>query len=217
MQRRALLAAVGIGVAGSVGGCLDDEDEAADDPDVDAIEEQFEDELEGDDDAGAGDDDAGDDEPGGEGADDDEADDADDAGTDGPEAVVAAYFEAATAGDVAAVDARTYDGADDLDVGGELDAETRELLVGGAVDGVIEWDDAEAIRGSTTTSESGAASIIEDRDADRAAVREADPAIDDLAYVFAVVSEPGGDELVFTAVVVAVDGEWLVADPGREV
>ena len=196
MQRRVLLTAVGIGVAGSVGGCLDDEDEAADDPDVDAIEEQFEDELE---------------------ADDDEADDADDPGTDGPEAVVAAYFEAAIAGDVAAVDARTYDGADDLDVGGELDAETRELLVGGAVDGVIEWDDTEAIRASTTTSESGAASIIEDRDADRAAVREADPAVDDLAYVFAVVSAPGGDELVFTVVVVAVDGEWLVADPGREV
>lgn len=210
MQRRALLTAVGISVAGSVGGCLDDEDETADDPDVDAIEEQFEDELEADDDAG-------DDEPGGEGADDDDADDADGAGTDGPEAVVAAYFEAATEGDVAAVDARTYDGADDLDVGGELDAETRELLVGGAVDGVIEWDDAEAIQGSTTMSESGAASIIEDRDADRAAVREADPAVDDLAYVFAVVSEPGGDELVFTAVVVAVDGEWLVADPGREV
>ena len=210
MQRRALLTAVGIGVAGSVGGCLDDEDEAADDPDVDAIEEQIEVELEADDEAG-------DDESGGEGANDDEADDADDPGTDGPEAVVAAYFEAAIAGDVAAVDARTYDGADDLDVGGELDAETRELLVGGAVDGVIEWDDTEAIRASTTTSESGAASIIEDRDADRAAVREADPAVDDLAYVFAVVSAPGGDELVFTVVVVAVDGEWLVADPGREV
>lgn len=121
-----------------------------------------------------------------------------------PEQAVETFLNADAEGDAETLNDYYYgDGAFDDDL---------DPVPGAEIEAIVEWDTVEAIVESVNAPEEQAEEVIDDLEAEREETMAEDSAVDELTYVFAVISSDEVEEIQYIMVVVEVDGEWLIDD-----
>ncbi|SNR23817.1 hypothetical protein [Halorubrum vacuolatum] len=182
MNRRGVMTAVGALAITALAGCADDEADDPDEEDPEDLEELLEESAE---------------------SDSDPENDGSAVERNPPEEAVAEFLDADAEGDGERANELFYD---EDPFPAEMDPIPEPELRT-----VAEWNSVEAIMESGGLPESEAEDLVAELETEREEVTGADPDVDDLTYVFAVMQSAEADEIYQLLTVVEVDGEWLVS------